>query len=500
MKLLSRQLLIVSFLIIVSFVYLIFHINKPFIGHHDWNGAFWGGITRNYLGYISKITGGPGLDIINPDSVIFFYHYTPFMPVLFTFSSLIFGLNEASLRIVTVIFSILMIIYIYKTGKKLYSERTGLIAAFLVMVTPMYIYFGKLPDHEPILTPLITISFYYFLTLKDNYRRNTVLFFLSLTGALLESWGGFIYLTVLFLYSLLFYRKRNILLGLAISGVSVITFHLVLISIIHGPHSIISLAQYGLIRMNMNNRVILEDTSNIVRFSMSQFLTMEARYSVIYFTRILLALSGIWFIRFLWQLRRKKFPVDTILIPLAAYAIAFILIFKNLAYIHDYKLYLMLPFIGISAAVITDKISLKIARLLKFWRYSGTVSIIIILLACGYERTAYTSTLLKTSFNTPGYTLGKILAQKTYPDNTILLNSGQFDSFYGVFVRYYANRRITAEDLKLEDYLKKPEAYNRFRYIITPDNRPVDKDMMKILSDNFRSEKYGEFTFYSPVK
>ena len=100
-------------ILILATVLLSININKPFIGHHDWNGAFWGVQARYYLSFFGSL-----LSIQNNVSFggIFFSHYTPLLPALFSISVAIFGERELSLRLVPLIFSVVMVFIIYKIG------------------------------------------------------------------------------------------------------------------------------------------------------------------------------------------------------------------------------------------------------------------------------------------------------------------------------------------------------------------------------------------------
>lgn len=177
----------------LALVVLTYNINKPFIGHHDWNGAFWGSVARNYLGELQRLTRPTHmqtLDHLHSNHVVYYSDYTPVMPLLFTLSALVFGLSEFSLRLVTVCFSLLLLFFIYKIGSYLYNRQVGLAASVFALLTPMFIYFGKLPDHEPIVTALITGAFYFYISeSRTSPRRGWFLVFLA--AALAESWSAY---------------------------------------------------------------------------------------------------------------------------------------------------------------------------------------------------------------------------------------------------------------------------------------------------------------------
>ncbi|MBI2611654.1 glycosyltransferase family 39 protein [Candidatus Gottesmanbacteria bacterium] len=482
---------VVFLLLFVATILLLFNINKPFVGHHDWNGAFWGGITRNYLDNLSKFLGftiGNTSDHVTDGEFIFFYHYTPLMPLLFTFSAAILGFSEMSLRLSTVFFSIIMLFFIYKIGEELYTKRVGVIAMALAMATPMFLYFGKLPDHEPILTSLCTISFYFYIRLKKKNVRERYLFFLFLTLTLLESWGGFFLLGFMVVHSLLSsYENRSFVIKIISVGIAVILFQFILIIFFHGKETLVTFVNYGLARMSVET-----SQSNIVRFTLPQFLLTEARYLTIYFTKILLVLSGLWGIWALLRLKRGVGTVDLTLGILFFYGAFFVLFFRNLSYIHDYKLYLLLPFMAISGAWMTEIIA---ARLFKKRSFLKIIIVIILVVGVFTERWEYLRTLIFSSFDRPGYTLGQYIQSLTIPSEKTLVLSEEFDRFYGVFVRYYANRKVNSVDLRLSNLQKNPQIISEYRYVVVVDKRPVDNSLVLHLRKTYSLTSFGDYMF-----
>jgi len=489
----------ILFILIFVVILLGYNIRKPFIGHHDWNGAFWGSMTRNYMSNLGKIIGNTylqNLDQTSTGDFIFFYHYTPLLPVFFTVSGLVFGLNEISMRLVTVVFSVLMLISIYKIGACLYSKNIGILAAVFALITPMFLYFGKLPDHEPILTALCTITFYFYLRLTPHKPISVLRFFILMALTLLESWGGFFFLTVIMVHGLLTKKlNRKLMLGLTGLGLGVLLFHALMIFAIYGKSTILDFFNYGLIRMNMS-----EPGSNVTQFTWIQFIMTESRFLIVYFTRILVGLSAVWIIYFFLKLRKHALPSDLLLFLLFVYGFFFILVFRNLAYIHDYKLYVLLPFIALSSArtilflfnSLGNRISVSYP--ISKWMNFRNSLIALIVLAVAWERTDFIVALQKTSFNTPGFELGNLIRSNTSPEEKTLVLSQEFDSFYGVFIKFYSNRSVSADDVTLQQFKENPDRYSETQHFVLVDNRPVDSEMENYILTTYRHNKTGKFT------
>ena len=98
-----------------------------------------------------------------------------------------FGQDEFTLRLLPSIFGILSIIAIYKMGEVLFDKKVGLIAAFIIAISPFHIYYSQeLTDYS--LTMFLALcSMYYFV---NSLEKNNI-----------YSWINFIVFTTLSLYA-----------------------------------------------------------------------------------------------------------------------------------------------------------------------------------------------------------------------------------------------------------------------------------------------------------
>ncbi|OGG13441.1 hypothetical protein A3D77_05100 [Candidatus Gottesmanbacteria bacterium RIFCSPHIGHO2_02_FULL_39_11] len=482
---------VIFLILLFAFILLSTNLSKPFIGQHDWNGAFWGNLTRNYLAHFAKLTGNSNwhtLDRVHPNELVFFHHYTPLLPVLFTATSILFGFNEVSLRLLTLLLSLVMVFFIYKIGNLLYSKEVGLLASLFTLLTPMFLYYGTLTDHEPVLVPLGTAAFYFYLTFKKS-EWHRIVFFMFLLLMLLESWGGYFLAAGIVIHSWVFQKNKRLSLHITVIAIGVLLFHFFSIAAIKGPQTVVDFFRYGLFRINGS-----PDAPASAHFTFIQYITTELRYGIIYFTRILILLSLTWFISLIGK-KRHISRSDISLFILFVWGISFVLVFRNLAYIHDYKLYLLLPFISLSSAYTTVSILNYVSK-----RVNRKISYLLLLMALlgvAFERLPYLLTLKNTSFNLPGYTLGKVIAKKTKPSDKILLISKEFDDFYGEFTRFYANREIMGKDITFYDLEKNPHELDDYHYCIVVKNRPIDQKVKDYLEEKYSYETIGDFTLFN---
>ena len=171
--------LISIFLFALTLVIVGKNLNKPFWGIHDWNGARYGNIARNYVRYgyfttkFSQIENG-GV----------YTHYPPMLPILISFSYKFFRVNEWATRLVPVLATSGLIIIIYLIGRTIFSNKIGLTASFLALATPMIRYYGKNPVHEPLALFFASLAFLGAakFTKKKNTGWNLILIGIVLTS------------------------------------------------------------------------------------------------------------------------------------------------------------------------------------------------------------------------------------------------------------------------------------------------------------------------------
>lgn len=492
MKFLSAKLKEHYFLIIIlifASILLSINLDKPFIGHHDWNGAFWGSLTRSYLNYFGQI------DKTSEDYVskvrlkeLYFQNYTPLLPLILTPAASIIGISELGLRFTPMVFSLVMVFFIFKIGELLFDQKTAILAATFTILTPMFLYFGKLPDHEPIVVSLIVTTFYVFLKVVKGQRKLYPLFIFLLTLSLLESWPTLFIIPPLIICSKIIAkietRKVLVIAGVALA---VVISHLALLFLLKGPSSLANFLNQGLARAGTVDNV------TVAKFGLIEFLTTEAHYGVIYFTRILLILSLIWTGIFLSKIIRKKIQSqDWLLSILLIYPLFFLLVFRQLAFIHDYKLYHFLPFIALSSAHIFKKIlQLFVPRYLIL----SYILLVITISGVFTERLDFLNSLLKSNASMDGYQLGVLLKRLSKIDQRVLVLSGQFGAHFGVFTNYYANRIIDYNDFSLDD-LKKSNNLNAYQYIVYIEGRDTLPEVNDYLRANYPLVKIDKFNFY----
>lgn len=157
-----KYILLISVLLFgLSLFVLTKNINKPFIGIHDWNGARYGLIAKNYLRYgLLQTKFGQSQDATqHPTPGNFYTHYPPLLPLAITASYAVFGISEAATRLVPILTTSASLVLIFLLGKMLFGYKVGIIASLLALATPLVRYFGKNASHEPLVVFFALVAF-----------------------------------------------------------------------------------------------------------------------------------------------------------------------------------------------------------------------------------------------------------------------------------------------------------------------------------------------------
>lgn len=140
------------------------------------------------------------------------------------FFSFIFGHNIIIARLVSVFFGVLSVLFIYKFGKYLISERLGLIAALLLSLNQFAIEYSQEARVYCMYMFFVILSFYYLakLILQSN-KKNAILLGVSIGLMLNSHLIGLLFLVIIgLIYFIYFLNNKENKLNLIKNGVIVI--------------------------------------------------------------------------------------------------------------------------------------------------------------------------------------------------------------------------------------------------------------------------------------
>lgn len=482
-----KQYIFLSIITILAFFLLFYKADKKFIGHHDWNGVVYSNIARNYnrYGFIATKFGQVrNYDLVDVDHFSYFTHYPPLLPILIALSFRFFGESELSARVVPIISSLILIFFVYLIGKKIANKEIGFISVVLITILPIFVYFGKMPVHE-IVSPAFSVAgIYFFLNWSFFQRRKDFFFmFIFLILGICVSWAGYYALIALILYTFFCFKsslKIKTITYFVILGILMFSFHLLHTKILTGSFFGGGLFNVFLFRSNPYL------SAEIYGFSFKNFLLQEIRYFSIYYTKIVVFLSLIWWLTIFWRIRQRKiYFADRLLLILFIYGVTHLILFSNMAFIHDYMIYYLMPFIVLSATIILSRVLKKIPFL--FLRVCFFVFIFILI---GLERITFVKTLLDTSTNERGYKLGEFIKQNTKSGEKTFVGSNSFKEFQEVFIGYYSDRNVDYGEKDIKDWAK-------YSLII----RPKEHDALELsakdkLEGKFKRYENADYIWY----
>ena len=411
-------------IIIVSGFILTNNINKPFIGHHDWNGVFYANIARNYLktGLIKTKLGQ--MTGINS----FYTHYPPLLTLIMALGFKIFNIKDIVARAIPVIFHILTLLNLYILSRKLKFSKLASFSSLIIVFTPMIRYFSKMPSQEALMLFFSTLSVNFYLDLiKTPSNKNEFKYYLATIFNGLSGWAGY------FIYPLIsihcFYKHRKIFKKTLIS-----IYILIAIFCLHLLHTYIltgSIAGGGLInaflyRLNLFPFLNKATPQMIKDFTWKAYLIQQRQWLTIYFTASLLFTAFI-------SIFLKSNPIILIFL---FWGLSYPLIFSNVVFIHEYFNIFFAPFLGLNTGFLINKLSKK-----NF--YLAFIVAIAIFTAVALERNKFTQALDQTQAHKPGYDLGNLINQ-TVPDNkkAYIVASEDFIDSQGIFIKYYSNKQL----------------------------------------------------------
>jgi 4-amino-4-deoxy-L-arabinose transferase-like glycosyltransferase len=146
-----------------------------------------------------------GLDDDSPFPPLYYFIVKLFTSVL--------GVNEVSLRLPSVIFSVLGVFVVYRLGALLFGVRAGLIAALLTSISTYNIHYAQEAKMYAQLWFFALVTFYYFILWIDTRKPAHLLIYAIATElSLYTSYHGFIYwgLQNLFLVAYSIKERRSI--------------------------------------------------------------------------------------------------------------------------------------------------------------------------------------------------------------------------------------------------------------------------------------------------
>jgi len=386
-----------TLIFLISLFWLGIHITKPFIGHHDWNGAFYSLIAANYdrFGLIVTKLG----QMTAPQN--FYTHYPPLLTLIMAAFFKLFGIKDVVARIVPLLF--------YAGGITLLVAISRRLTVLILLMTPMLRYFSQMPSQEALIFFFSCLSIYAYL------NKKTKLFYFSVVANGLSGWAGY------FLYPFLLLKNRRLFLKTGLILAVIFCLHLVHTYLLTGQLAGGGLFDAFLLRLGLFPALNRAEPELAGQFSWLGYLIKEARMLTVYYslTLVSLALAGLLLCR------------DKLTLILLAWGLSYPLIFSNIVFVHEYFNIYLAPFLALSLVNLVSRLKLK-------WFVLPIIFGLVFL-----ERNKFYQALIATEAFRPGYELGLQIKASTPPGETAkVYNSAEFIKSQSLFIDYYSDRQI----------------------------------------------------------
>jgi mannosyltransferase len=184
----------------------------------------------------------------------------------------IFGSNVVFLRLSSVLFLLITIYFVYLIGKKIKNKKVGLLAALLLAINPLFVYFSQELRMYSMVTMWLIIGFYYWIKIKDKkYKtRDLIIFNLMMAFSFGTFYGSIFLIASLAIYFLIkkefkLFWLTNIGIGMAI----VILSPLLLTQIKNSQTALLEVSNWSLVlgKVTLKNLLLIPLKFSVGRIS-----------------------------------------------------------------------------------------------------------------------------------------------------------------------------------------------------------------------------------------
>jgi len=147
-KTIKKQWLILSLILLLALGLRLYKIDIPLADHHSWRQADTAAVARNFVkeGFDflhPRIDNMAPLHTGKPNLSRFFFVEPPIYNSLVAGVYTLFGIQEKLARLVSIIFSLGAIVFLYLLVKRFFNQWVGLLAAFFMAVLPFSIFYSR---------------------------------------------------------------------------------------------------------------------------------------------------------------------------------------------------------------------------------------------------------------------------------------------------------------------------------------------------------------------
>ncbi len=213
LKTLKSQFFWLALIIFMGFWVRLYKIDSPIADWHSWRQADTASVTRNFIKegfnpFVTHYDDSSGvaetpLTNLNRFRFVEFPVYNMFVYPLY----LLFGVNDAYHRLVSIIFSLGSIVFVFFIAKRYFGSAVAFLSSFIFALLPFNVFFSRTTLPEPTFL-FFALGMVYFV---DKWIGESRVswgiwgFIFTATAFLIKPWAVFFFLPLLYLV----YIKRQ---------------------------------------------------------------------------------------------------------------------------------------------------------------------------------------------------------------------------------------------------------------------------------------------------
>jgi 4-amino-4-deoxy-L-arabinose transferase-like glycosyltransferase len=366
-------------LLLVAWAGLTIRIGGPFTGHQDGNGIWISSAARNFTLYGADAVGF--IPVLNPAQATpaefsYYPNHPPFIVWSVTLSGEVFGQRADggptafSARLVPAYVSLISFAALFVLARRLFGTRIALWSLGFYAFTPMLIYFGRMPNHEP---PALLFLLLFSAVFVNWMRRPTRLRWGALLAcaglAMWTAWASAFVLAALGLVALWIGSHRQRLAMIALGGLTLLLTAAVPV--------FYELGHSGAINDLLDAFAFRSSNQSASRgsavFSLGDYISRFFAQSIPLMTPLVMTL-GVLGCGLLY--RRGRPLARGVVFGWMLATVGYMLVFRNAFHVHDYYKIYFLP--GLALAGGYAFVTLTSRRQSRRWALPAVLSLFVL--------------------------------------------------------------------------------------------------------------------------
>lgn len=206
-KIITHPWLWLALILILGLGLRLYKIDLPLADHHSWRQSDTAAVARNFIkeGFdflhpkIDNMT--PVSKEIFPNPQRYFLVEPPIYQTIVAGVYSLFGVQEKLARMVSIVFCLGAVVFLYLLVQKLTNQWIGLLASFFMAVLPFSIYYSRviMPETEMLFTSLAMLYFFLLWLEKQNWQRFGLAVFFAAWALTLKTFPLFLALPMFYL-------------------------------------------------------------------------------------------------------------------------------------------------------------------------------------------------------------------------------------------------------------------------------------------------------------